>query len=387
MANINIYSWDDFSYYTASTKPTFIKDSQNLYNSTDTVRFGDTYLDENNNFIGDGAGTREDPYICGTYYEMRCATGAPNIYSLQLVENGDDENGYHLYYYPKANKYARHDRSNTTIDFNIAQYPGVNNICIHSYINFNGWTFENLNFFPGARFVFKTAERIYIYNMILLKCTAEASSTGSPFHLFDSGYTGSSSATAYTVSVRDSIIQVDLQHGATSTGAGVGTYLLASKYYDANMYRCTVAISGRVGPFNVGYSPQSNYGAYIYDCNFNMDLNMLFGIENKAYFYNCKFTGQQTVRSSSSTNSFGYQLNNCIVDMFSWLKADGSSEPTKHSVRAGQQGTITVYNTDKATSNTDNFIGLDSENINNPSALRSIGFPIGSDEINGESNV
>lgn len=383
MANIDIYTWDDFIYYTGSTAPTYKKGTQELFSNTDTVRFGDTYLDANNNFIGDGDGTRENPYICGTYYEMRCATGAPNIYSLQLVENGDDENGYHLYYYPKTNKYARHDRSNTTIDFNDVQPGGVNNICIHSYINFNGWTFENLNFFPGARFLFKTAERIYIYNMILLKCTAESSSPSSTFYFFDSSYTGSSSATAYTVSVRDSIIQVDLQHGGTTSG----THLLASKYYDANMYRCTVAISGRVGPFNVGYSAQSSYGAYIYDCNFNMDLNMLYGMENKTYFYNCKFTGQQTTRNSVQTNSLGYQLNNCIVDMFSWLKTDESSEPTKYSVRAAQQGTITVYNTDKATSSTTNFIGRDSENINNPSALRSIGFPIGSDEINGESNV
>lgn len=389
MANINIYSWDDFCYYTGSTAPVYKKGTQETFSSTDTLRFGDSFLDENDSFIGEGTGTRNDPYICGTYYEMRCATGAPNIYYLQLVEGGDDENGYHLYYYPKANKYARHDRSTTTIDFNTAQYAGVNSIYLNCHINFNGWTFENLNFNPDANFR-SNCTKSGISNMILLKCHAGTASSIYDYYLFE-GRGGS--ANPYPAYIIDSIVQVDLQSVSTNTSYRTG--LLYAYYTTGSAYRCTFSVSGGTGPFALGGANSNSYSCKYYDCIFNFDLYpycLFYDGSSSArlnnYLYSCKLTGQISQRYTGVAYPYiAKQLNNCIVDTY--IYNETVEPPTIYTLDVSQAGQVTVYNSDKANCPTDthNLIGLNSTDIKSPTALRTIGFPIGSDEINGESNV
>lgn len=363
MATYTVSSWSDFLLYNTTDRET-----------SDVIYFADSNITDGT-FTGQGTGTRNDPYICGTYNEMMVATGARYLYNLQLVEE-DSEEDMKLYYC--NGKFARHDRTNTTIDANFEGYSsGINTITIRCNVNFNGWTLQNFKFYPNANIVVSAS--CQFRRAICLNWEMSTNQTGLvPFTL------------ASNTTFSDNIIQLDVV-GNTATQGSVIILCQAeggNSSYSISIYRCTFTIYVRAAAFAYGYNGNSSaYYTTYYDCTFNNDIsvNALSHNSNgsqssdrkyvRARFYNCQHKGSIIINngntSSSYTNTLCYVL---LTTIFDCNVTHGSSDNTL--VVYSTNGVVaSVFNSEKAT--IANAIPVTSTELLQPATLRQKGFPMG----------
>ena len=362
MATYVVGSWSDFLDINKEAS----------VSSGDTIYFADSNLDGSGNFVGSGTGTRDNPYICGTYNEMLAATGATNIYYLELVKDGDDSHGYHLYHYD--GKYARHDRSTTTINFNdYEEYlSGFDDFDVYCNINFNGWTLLNLKFKPSKCFRWKRASSSnVIKQLILLNC--QFSHTGSNlFYCF-----GSDISNAATL-LNDCVIHIDVQVSYNYYQAA-----LVRGTATSNIYRCSFTVTGNCCYWCFGHVSDSSYAIKYYDSTFDLDLNFwtiaTADKETKSYFYSCLFKGKMHWLHSANDNErkLGILASLCIIDCTMVSSTENLELFGFYNV-----GTITLYNNQKCggvLGATSNLVAVTTAQLKEPTTLQSKGFPIGAD--------
>jgi len=134
MATVIVDSWDGFLNYVSGS---------------DTIKFANPHVQEGE-IVLEGNGTQSNPYIVSTVEELLFATQAPSIYYVKLIENEPEQ-----YYYNGI--YCLYDRTPTTINFNIIRPEGYSNYnqapAVTPYVDFNGWTLENMRFLNYGRFV------------------------------------------------------------------------------------------------------------------------------------------------------------------------------------------------------------------------------------------
>lgn len=358
MSTYKVKTWNEFTTQNGSSELL----------ASDTIYFDDSFIDsQTGQFNGAGSGTQSSPYICGTYNELLKATGAPNIYYLKMVKEMDDANGYHTYFY--NNKYAKHDRSLTTIDFSALGYTsGYNNIQFNCHCNFNGWTLLNLRFYPNKKFFFNILANINVRNLILLNCYWSSQTTN-----FDALFYTNKNGYGFTI--YDSIIDVEMQDGVATT-----SYYRALGYTNgitSSFYRCSFAIRGNIYAMLLGTANSTSYEVPFYDCLFNFDFRVYCfysstGGATAANLNNCLLTGQINFTSNGSDRSLAKKMNSCIVDCS--LKYGTS----KLSFTVIANGTMTLYNTDKTaySSSYSTYQGVTTEQLKQPQTLRNYGFPI-----------
>ena len=355
MSTYKVKTWNEFTTQNGSSGLL----------ASDTIYFDDSFIDaQTGQFNGAGSGTQSSPYICGTYNELLKATGAPNIYYLKMVKEMDDANGYHTYFY--NNKYAKHDRSLTTIDFSALGYvSGYNNISFNCHCNFNGWTLLNLRFYPNKGFYFNTLANININKLILLNCYWSSESTGSDALFYEN-------KTGYNFTIYDSIIDVEMQDGRPTNNRA----LAWGSNSTSSFYRCSFAIRGYISYMLLGSNSSDSYQISFYDCLFNFDFRTDHFYNSASYtlacLYNCLLTGKINFTSSSSNRTIAKKMNSCIVDCY--MKYGDA----KLSFGVKATGTINLFNSDKCSYDYayTTFQSVITEQLKQPQTLRNYGFPI-----------
>lgn len=367
MATITVSKWSDFLSNNTSSRE-----------SSDVIYFADANV-ENGVFIGQGTGTRDNPYICGTYNEMIVATGARYLYNLQLVEGGEDEHDMKLYWC--NGKYARHDRTNTTIDLNLEGYTsGINDIIIYCIVNFNGWTLQNFKFYNNAGVIVKPAcafRRAICINW-MMSTTVVGSSYFNAFEMgSDAGFT-------------DNIMQLSIVGNTSDSRVFLFLGDKTAAIYNISMYRNTFTLYVRAAAFAFGYNSNSAvYTTTYYDTVFDLDVDVysLAGNTNgsdasieRSRLYGCIIKGNIHINNTSTANRTNVLCRTISASIVDCTVTSESTNTNKLYVGIG--GIVaTVANSDKVqiTSSTGSAISVTSAELLQPNVLRQKGFPIGSD--------
>lgn len=321
----------------------------------------------NGEFVGEGAGTQQNPYICETYNEMLVATGAPEIWNLLRVKDTAHE-GEYLYVYD--GKYCKFDSTRSTIDFRLTEYAqGIGNITTYQNFNFNGWTFLNVRFnengYLGVRY------GCYANCLRLLNCTATYTSSSS-YGIFRAT-NGSSGNSA---SLYNSVIQM---HINSSTSMN-----LTQSSFKLNIYQSSLKITCETPSSASFYFCKGSDGSgnIIKDCLVDLDINS-GAIHDEArgtHFENCKLKG--ILRFSDSQSNTFYKFTTSIID----LEYTGTPSSLNTYVTSN---TCTLVNSTKITStsflNRDGLIHVPESTLSDASAMRAYGFPVGTLPSGGDT--
>lgn len=348
-----VHDWDEFLETAGGTL--------HSWDATQYVRFADFNINSNDEFVGSGIGTLENPYICNTYREMIKATGANYIYNLIRIKDPDNE-GEYLFVY--NGKYCRHDRTPSTIDISQTEYvSGHPAIDIKHNVDFNGWTIINLRMSNNANITTVSDGRMD--GAIFLNLIG-ASTSSDPWYLFRRQ--GASTSTVST-GWYDSIIQVDL----TSSNKSLG---FTSTSFQNRFYRSSITIHAVIAIatnvyFYFGYG--TTYNADIFnDCLVDIDINAraigdgTYG----AWFNNSRLTGILRAQGTVTSSFTGFR--DSIID-FSY-----TGNPSTFGV-SSSANINNIVNNDKVGSKwsvSNGFTKVDSDTLENPAELRALGFKI-----------
>lgn len=326
-------------------------------------RLKDFNLDENGNFVGEGAGTEANPYVCNTNREMLVVTGALHIYDIKLIEEITDLTKPRMYWYNNGERdiYCLFDPTPSTINCNELYPTGTSNILCRQHANFNGWTLLNL--------YVEDSESGYSGGMFTSGSTSSSVADICEMNLANARYIGLTVSANYTLAIRlwDCKMQIEAQtidpdaYISISYSASYGNGIIRSSLYLKT---------------SCGFSVPSSGTAPLEDCVIEFDVNTTGNIREgtgNAYYRPIRSVIKGKIKAGGRQGA-GRIFNNPQDSIYDF-ETEGVilNEPIS--------GTGSIFNKDKFTTWTDKtgLVGVETEDIYKPSVLREKGLPIGVD--------
>lgn len=350
-----VHSWDEFTSVNISS------------NAGQYITFANTYIDSEGHFTGAGTGTKADPYMCTTYKEVMAALGCSYIWDFKKVavsdESEDYDNGDYLYYYNE--KYARHCRETTTIDFNDLGITSSAAIKFYCNTNVNGWTLRNIKFNDNAGFQLYSG--VYMQRAILLNIKFTAYGTGDGVVFFANDNTNSNYVYIYDVIGQFAVL-----------GTGNVTVFNNKNFFQ---YRCALSISGSdMNIFSIRKNVSGSANAtYIYDCHFHFDNIVCNRFADDLTVYSaCLCDGKITNHMSGGGLGYiAHSFVNTIWDVDHIM--DGSWSGNFKAYGSMNSGSVYTNRQGTRYASYDGFKLVTDEQIRDPAYLASIGVDIGVD--------